>query len=275
MSEREHGYARYKLDGCHCYACGFAAAAYRERVKRAIAYGTWQPFVDAETVREHIRALQSCSLGLRVIAAASGVDRRRLQVILNGHPELGTAALAKVRPETAAAILAVEPTLDLLPAKTVIDGSGSRRRLQALVTVGWSQAKLADRLDWTPGSFGTLIRSEQVTAGTARKVRVLYAELWDQAPPEGDHRNKIAASRARNYAAGHRWLPPQAWDDDLIDLPDDQLKIELARIVQSMPGEELTRCATAYAKHGDRSPLTSAAAREYRRRLRNRGERAA
>lgn len=259
---RDHGYARYRLDRCRCYTCGYANSVYCERRERAIAYGTWQPFVDAEPVREHIRALQSCDLGLRTIAKAAGVDRKRLQAVLNGRPERGTPAQAKMRPELAAAILAVEPTLDLLPGKTVIDGAGTRRRLQALVAIGWSQAKLAERIGWTPSNFQALIGDGRVIAASARLVRGLYDELWNQAPPEDSHRDKIAASRARNYAAARGWLRPQAWDDDLIDVPDDQLDAEVARLVAAMTGEELRECWNARYKHGDRSPLMVAGARE-------------
>lgn len=275
MTERGLGYARYKLDGGRCYVCAAAASAYNINRERAIAYGTWQPFVDAEPVRAHIRSLQSCDVGLRTIAEAAGVDRKRLQAILNGRTERGTQPQTRVRPQLAQAILAVEPTLDLLPAKTVIDGSGSRRRLQALVAVGWSQSKVAARLGWTPANIGALIGGRPVTAATARKVRALYAELWDQAPPEDGHRDKIAANRARNYASARKWPPPAAWDDDLIDIPDHLLETELKRLAEAMTDEELCRCAVAYNRYGDRSPLTSAGAVEYRRRLKARREVAA
>ncbi|WP_433520082.1 hypothetical protein ACQP2T_63820 (plasmid) [Nonomuraea sp. CA-143628] len=216
---RDHGYARYKLDGCRCYICGYANAVYCERRERAIAYGTWQPFVDAEPIRLHVRDLQSCGLGLRRIAEAASVDRKRLQALLNGRPERGTGPQEKVRPALAAAILAVEASFDLLGATTVIDATGTRRRLQALVTIGWSQAKLGARLSWTPANFSALMREPQTIVRTARKVRCLYDELWDQAPPEDGHREKIATNRARNMAKARGWVPPQAWDDDTIDDP--------------------------------------------------------
>lgn len=222
MTEREHGYARYRLDGCRCYVCGYARSEYEERRQRAIAYGTWQPYIDAEPVRQHIRDLQACGLGLRRIADAAGVDRKRLQAVLNGRSERGTGPQAKIRPALAAAILAVEPSFDLLADKTVIDAAGTRRRLQALVTLGWSQAKLADRLGWTPANFTSLMKEPRTRVATARKVRALYDELWNQSPPESDHRDKIAANRARNMARTRGWAPPAAWDDDLIDDPAAQ-----------------------------------------------------
>jgi transcriptional regulator with XRE-family HTH domain len=263
---RDHGYARYKLDGCRCNVCGYANAVYYDRRVLAMRRGQWQPFVNAEPVREHIRALRSCGLGLRTIAQAAGVDRKRLQAVTNGRPDRGTPPQEKVRPELAAAILAVEPTLNLLPDKTVIDGAGVRRRLQALVRVGWSQAKLAERIGWTPSNFTTLLSGRPVTAGSVRLVRGLYDDLWNQAPPEDSHHDKIAANRARNHATAQGWLPPQAWDDDLIDVPDDQLDAELARRVAAMTDQELRDCWNARYRGGDHSPLIAAGARECRNR---------
>jgi transcriptional regulator with XRE-family HTH domain len=269
---RPHGYARYRLDGCRCYTCAYARAVYDDRRHRAIAYGTWQPFVEAEPIRQHVRDLQACGLGLRRIAETAGVDRKRLQALLNGRSERGTGPQEKIRPQIAAAILAVEPSLDLLGDKTVIDASGTRRRLQALVALGWSQAKLATRLGWTPGNFGTLMKEPRTVVATARKVRALYDALWDEAPPEADYREKIAASRARNHATKHGWLPPQAWDDDFIDVPDDQLDAELRRRVEAMDDDELKACWNARYSKGDRSPLTVAGAREHNHRRKARAQ---
>jgi hypothetical protein len=218
MNTRPHGYARYKLDGCRCYVCGLANATYYEARERAIAYGTWQPWADAGPVREHIRALRGCGIGLRRIAEAAGVDRKRLQAVLGGRPERGTGPQEKVRPALAAAVLAVEPTLELLGAKTPIDATGTHRRLQALVAAGWPQARLAARLGMAPGNFSGTMTREQVTVRTARAVRALYDVLWAVDPREHGVDNQ-AYSRARNHAASNGWAPVGAWDDDLIDDP--------------------------------------------------------
>lgn len=55
MSSRRHGYARYKLDGCRCYVCGYAAAQHNDAREHAIRRGQWQPFVDAGPVRQHLQ----------------------------------------------------------------------------------------------------------------------------------------------------------------------------------------------------------------------------
>src|SRR5262245_7217558 len=148
MTERPHGYARYQLDGCRCYVCGFARSKYDENRTKAITAGTWQPWVDAEPVRVHIEFLQTCLMGLRTIAALANGDRNRLQAILHGRTERGTGPQEKVRPALAAAVLAVEPTLENLGPNTVIDGTGTTRRLRALVAGGWPNQHLADAMGW-------------------------------------------------------------------------------------------------------------------------------
>lgn len=270
---REHGYARYKLDGCRCYPCAAEVSAYNERRNREIAYGTWQPFLDAETVRQHLLRLRECGIGTRRVAVLANVNRSLVTNILYGKP--GKEPGLRVRTQNALRILAIEPTIDNVAPSTPIGSTGSHRRIQALVVIGWSQAKLAGRLGITPTNFSTMMRAGQVTAATAAKVRALYNELWDQAPPEQTHRDKIAAARARNAARASGWAPPMAWDDDLIDLPDAELAEELKRRAAAMDDIETVRCHTARYKHGDKSPLTVAGAHEHNRRLAARKEAAA
>lgn len=202
MPDRPHGYARYRLDGCRCYVCGYVRSTYDDNRNRAIAYGTWEPWVDAEPVRTHIATLQSCGMGLRTIAALAGVDRKRLHAIATGRPERGTGPQQKVRPALAKAVLAVEPTLGNLAPSTVVDATGSHRRLQALVQRGWPMARLAGRLDMTPQNFSTMMKEPRTLARRALTVRCLYDDLWRLDPREHGVDNQ-AYSRARNHAASH------------------------------------------------------------------------
>jgi transcriptional regulator with XRE-family HTH domain len=271
---RTHGtYAKYKLDNCRCYPCCGAGSEYRMNRSRAIAYGTWQPFIDAEPVRRHVEYLRECGLGLRRIAELAKVDIGQLRRLTTGAG--GKAPIKRIRPANAQAILSVEATLDNLAAKTVIDASGSHRRLQALVYLGWSMSKIADRLGMTVQNFSTLMRNERVTAEKARKIRALYDGMWDEAPPEATHHEKAAATLARRYARVRDWLPPMAWDEDLIDLPEAELQEELARRVAQMDEAELARCRDARYRLGERSPLIAAATFEHNRRRNARRRKAA
>ena len=74
----------------------------------------------------------------------------------------------------------------------VLEAHGTRRRLQALVAIGYSQSYLADRLGIHAGNFGTMFHHRgQVTVATARAVADLYDEL-SMTPRVGtDQRTKI------------------------------------------------------------------------------------
>ncbi|MGW6292466.1 hypothetical protein [Streptomyces sp. NPDC055058] len=215
---RPHGYARYRLDGCRCYTCGWAVAQYNDAREHAMRRGTWQPWTDAEPVRVHIRNLRDCRMGLRRIAALAGVHRQRLQAVLHGRPDRGTPPQEKVRPALAAAVLAVEPTLENLAPDTIISPLGTRRRAHALVAVGWPQHHLAVHLAMRPDNFGQMLAREHVLARRALAVRAMYDALWRADP--ADHGASLGGiNRARAYAADRGWAPPGAWDDDTIDDP--------------------------------------------------------
>jgi hypothetical protein len=223
---RPHGTrARYVLGpgpgrgpGCRCDSCRAANRAEASRRTRQIIYGRWQPYVDAQPVRVHLRELAAAGIGWKRAAALAGVSTGAVSRILYGGPGERPPS-QRVRPQTAAAILAVRASACQLAPGALTGSTGARRRLQALVATGWSQARLARELGLTEANFGAVMRRDQVTAGTARAVGELYDRLWNQPPPEHDQRTRIAASRARRYAAGRGWAPPLAWDDDLIDDP--------------------------------------------------------
>ncbi|WP_050506943.1 hypothetical protein [Streptomyces rimosus] len=248
MSQRPHGYARYKLDGCRCYVCGYAVAQWRDAREQAVRRGQWQPYVNAAPVRTHLHRLQACGLGLRRIAQVAGVDRKRLQAILNGRPERGTPPQHQVRPRLAQAVLAIEPTEELLAPATAIDATGTRRRVQALVAAGWPQARLAAHLRMAPGSITALLARERVCVRTARAVRALYDRLW-RADPHQLGVGAQAYSRARNQARSRGWAPVGAWDDDTLDDPAAVPNIGDAR--------ELTRSERAAVRRDEITHLAS------------------
>lgn len=212
MTERPHGYARYRLDGCRCYVCGWARAVYDDDRNRRLTAGTWQPFTDAQPVREHLAALAAAGIGQRRIAELAGVSRTALTAILYGRR--GNPPGTRVRRATADAILAVTPGPAGLAPKVIVDGTGTARRVQALCCIGWSLNQQAHRVGWTIGNFAGLARGHPVTAATARLVAGLYDQLSMTPAPAG-----YSATRTRRFAAGKGWAPPLAFDDDTIDDP--------------------------------------------------------
>lgn len=212
---REHGYAKYKLEGCHCYPCCLAASVYNAKRERGIAYGTWQPFVDAQPVREHVLALRAAGLGRRRLHILSGVPERTIEQLINGKS--GRQPPKKVRVATAEALLAVK--LSAEPADHApVDATGFQRRMHALVARGFPGAFLAHRFGMTTANFWDRLDRGQVWAVTARRGREVYDELWNQDPLKlgvSPH----SRNRARNFALAHGWPGPLAWDDESIDDP--------------------------------------------------------
>lgn len=209
-----HGLTGYKIRRCKCSVCRAANRAYVKQRARKIGYGTWNPLVSAEPARAHVKQLMTDGLGYKRIAALASVSVSTVSSLLYGKP--GRKPTGRLRPEVAAKLLQVRANLDNAAAARPVDATGTRRRLQALVAVGWPQTQLANRLGMTPTNFGRMLAvHDEVIARTARAVIALYDELWDQEPTT----SKSSRARALNYAAARNWLPPMAWDDDTIDLP--------------------------------------------------------
>jgi len=116
--------------------------------------------------------------------------------------------------------MAVKPVLANAADLARLDVTGSRRRLQALVAIGWPQRWLAARLGWAWTRFSAVMnRQGRISAAHARAVLALYNRLWDQQPPQATNAERRAVSRARQLAERQGWPPPQGWDDDAIDDP--------------------------------------------------------
>jgi hypothetical protein len=125
------------------------------------------------------------------------------------------------------------------PAYT--DATGTRRRLQALIAIGWPIRELARQMGWT-GNPGLLLYGErqQVHKHTAALVADVYDRLWDVPGP---------SVRSRRAAARAGYAPPLAWDDiddpaatpsldgggDLVDEVVDEVAVRRA-----LDGDEAT-----------------------------------
>lgn len=259
-ARHQHGTRNaYVLDRCRCRPCRDAASQYERWRTRQRAYGR-EAYVDAAPARRHVEALRAAGMGLKLIAKESGVPHGALTKLVYGDRTRGMAPSKRIHPATEQRLLAVEVSVDNLGAATCIDATGTHRRLQALVCLGWSQSKLAAMLGMEPGNLSGVLRRPVVHASTARKVRGLYDELWKVRPPEDTHRDRIAASRARNHAAQQGWKPPLWWDEDEIDSP-------AATAEPVADGPEYDEIAIERAMAGEDVSLTKAERLEAVRRL--------
>lgn len=249
QARHEHGTRlAYTLDGCRCYPCSEA----RSRYQRQLAYGRGT-FVDAEPVRRHVLALRAAGLGVRRIEARSGVSRSAIVALLHGRrrsAERRDPPKRRVSRKVADALLAVPmPEVGDLGAHLPIDATGTRRRLQALSVIGWSNVKLGRELGMTPSNYGTFLRSSQVLARHALEVRALYDRLSTTPPEPTSGYDRAGIARVKAAAARNGWVGPLAWDDETID--DPAARPVLGR--KYVPGAaDVDEVAVHRVMHGDR-----------------------
>lgn len=201
-----HGHpACYTISGCRCRKCTAAATRYAKQRKLLIGQGEWQPWSAANPVRRHITALQAIGIGRDTIGRIAGVNPSTLdELFRSGRPRIRTLIAEK--------ILAVQPALDVLPDWARTDGTGTRRRLQALMVAGWSAQAIATRLGMDRQTIGKILGTNMVRARTARAVRDLFTVMWDKPPPSTTRHERASATRVRDHAARQKWAPAAAWD---------------------------------------------------------------
>lgn len=214
---RAHGTRSAYVAGCHCDDCRAANRTYADRRAR---YG-WSEKVaadwtDAAPVREHVRALMAAGMGWRRIAAKAGVNPSAVHVILYGkRGQTSTRILRR----NADAILAVRADL---ADGALTSATGSVRRIRALQAMGWTLEDIGSRLGISKTNLGTIAAGVHgVTVATARKIAKVYDDLSMTYGP---------SDRTRSLAARRGWLPPLAWDDELIDDPSYQPFSEIEKV---------------------------------------------
>lgn len=201
----------YVKDRCRCTDCTAANTAAGRVVHRARTFGRWRPFVDAAPVREHIRALRAAGIGVEQIAMLACVSTSHVREL--AHPGRdGNSGIRRVRPETAHQVLRIRIDQANRAPRSRVVATGTHRRLQALIAVGWPHDELAARLGRSSAGLRRSMLSDSVTAQTAQDVSALYEQLWNRRPPQSTDAQCAAADAARAYAAERGWLPPLAWD---------------------------------------------------------------
>lgn len=212
----EHGERACYLRGCDRPECVAAHTAYGAQRTRMIAYGRWDPFTDAEPVRQHVRELVAAGLTYTAIETMAGVSAAIVWRLMDGAADRPPSI--RIRREAAAAILAV--SAEAVPSPdTRVDGTGTRRRLQALMARGWCPAALAAELGRYGSNVNRILSASLVRDSTRREVAALYDRLWNKPPPSGTKRDAAYAARAMQLAAANGWPPPQGWDDEDLDNP--------------------------------------------------------
>lgn len=227
-ARHQHGTrAAYVCDRCRCHPCTRANSDAENARNRQQAYGRWQPYVDAEPARRHARQLMAGGMGWKRIAKTAGLAPSTVCKLLYGDPKRNIAPSKRLRPATEKAILGIGAP-NLAPG-TPIDPTGTTRRVQALVAVGWSLTRIGERIGISSTNMPALIDARQVQVRTAAKVRGAYEQLAYSSPPAASSQQRAAITRARRMGAQRGWAPPAAWFLVDIDDPDAAPDVEGVR----------------------------------------------
>lgn len=180
-------------NGCRCDPCRTAKRLY-ERDRRRAQHrpdSAWVPYVPAGRARRHILMLRDHGVGLKTVVARSGVSQGAIWKLMYGKKVNGRMVPSKrIRPETEAKILAVQP--DHAADGARIDGAATWRLVDDLIARGFYRTWLAEQLGVTVANFYPS-KGGRVTAGFARRVAALHRLCRDAAPPK--KRSRHSADR--------------------------------------------------------------------------------
>lgn len=221
---------RYINGPCRCEPCRAAHSRWQKRW-RYDRHRNGPVLVDSTRAREHVEALIGGGMSKRAITLAAGwKSRNSLRTVMTGP---------KITRQTEARVLAIGA--DTRPNRYV-SLIGSRRRLHALMALGWPYRELAERIGLRSETVLDIStgKTMSVRAQTADTIRRAYDDLWDQPGP---------STRTRSWAKRNGYALPLAWDDDSIDDPEAQPHTDKER-----PLTAVERCIEDYhdtwAHHG-------------------------
>ncbi|MFF2852615.1 hypothetical protein ACFVT5_40940 [Streptomyces sp. NPDC058001] len=208
--------SRHKYHKCKCHECVDNYRAYQRNRHRKQGYGTWQPLVDAEPIRQHLLRLREQGIAFTRVAEIAGLHPPTVGAFLYG---LGPKRPRKKRatPEIAAKILAVTAET---ATPNIVNSTGTRRRIQALAVNGWPMKALGPHIGVNPATVCRLALQARVFRATAEAVAACYLKLAGE-NPEAHGISASVAERSRRHAAREGWHDPLWWEDmGRIDDPD-------------------------------------------------------
>jgi hypothetical protein len=197
-------YAHRTDDEDACAPCSKALFRHHKQWRQDYVKGQrWT--TPTQPVSDHIRQLEQAGMSSTSIWKAAGISRTLFYYIRN-------VRYPRCRIVTARAVLAVQAA-DCISANVTptqwVSGVGTRRRIRALMAIGWSHQEMRAR----SGALTAVTlnqRGDLVTRAMYDRIAALYDDLSMTPGPS-------ARTRARAVAAGYP--PPLSWDDDAIDDP--------------------------------------------------------
>lgn len=105
-----------------------------------------------------------------------------------------------------------------------IDATGTHRRIEALLALGWGYKAMADRLGYTREAIRQVHLHHTVYAATAKAIDGVFRDLCMTPPQPTTAHERAMVDRVRRTAERHGYVPPLAWDD--IDNDDAPAQVE-------------------------------------------------
>lgn len=156
--------ARYVLDKCRCPRC---RAANTEYAWRRTHDPDWHgELIDPTEMVEHLNRLTAAGIGLRQVAAMTGLSRTTLGDLRSGRNR-------RVRRRTADAVLAIS-LADHVAPRALTDSGPTHERIAALRESGITKKAIAKALGYRSHALQIGYRGSRVTVKNARRVDVLY-----------------------------------------------------------------------------------------------------
>jgi transcriptional regulator with XRE-family HTH domain len=215
--DHKHGLTAtcYTGHACRCRKCAAASVQRKTRLNKAKAFGRYTPtHIDPAPARAYALRLLEGGYTEASLARAAGLHYSQIDELIHGTRRTHKRTpISRVLASNAQKILSIEPVNGHRLPHTIVPATGTARRIQALMVLGWSQSQIAGRVGMTKQTISQIIRSEFVRWHTHEAVAALYEQMWNRTPPADTPHQKTHTARARNYAAARRWLPPMAWDD--------------------------------------------------------------
>lgn len=101
----------------------------------------------------------------------------------------------------------------------IVDALGTKRRIRALMALGWTGRQIDAELGRKPTYTANLLCGpDRVNRATAASVAAVYERLSMRLPADEPDANRQVIARTRGEARRKGWAPPLAWDEIDTDL---------------------------------------------------------
>lgn len=212
----------YQHDSCRCDDCTAANTKAKKAYVLDVARTGRRRSVEAGPVRAHLRKFIDANLTYPQISKATGVPTNTLRSIVLGVPEPdGTRrTIKRVSARNSERILATPPPDRPDPKGKGVDPTGARRRLQALMALGWSGHRIATHAGVSRSTIFNVLADKPLHASVRDRIITAYQDMQHLLPEARDEGEARAITRTLNRARKAGWAPPAAWDEEDLDNPE-------------------------------------------------------